>query len=96
MQAARGQSPEDRVARGLFVEMKWLGIEFGGECLDSTFPRFPRCCASFSVSLAHRRNEIRSWPTLGSQNGEQLGRAAPELVALPSLRRTSAVVVCRI
>src|SRR3989449_7706709 len=30
-----GQSSEDRVARGFFVEMERLRIELGAECLDS-------------------------------------------------------------
>jgi len=37
----------------------------------------------------------RSLP-VGSQNSESLGRTAPELVALPTSRRNSAVIVCRI
>ena len=35
MPAAGRQSSEERMARGFFVEMERLGIEFSGECLDS-------------------------------------------------------------
>jgi hypothetical protein len=38
------QSLEDRVTRGILVEMKWLGAEFGGESLYLLlgYPQFAR------------------------------------------------------
>jgi len=54
------------------------------------------CWGRFSVSARRAATKFdRSRPADG-QNGERFGLVAPELAALPSSRRTSAVVVCRI
>ena len=64
--------------------------------LFSDIPRIPGLVgAIFRLSEA-RRNEILSQPTLAVENGESLGRVAPELAALPSSKRISTVAVCRI
>src|SRR6476646_11923060 len=43
MPAACRQPTEDCVPRSVFVEMEWLGIEFGGESLDLllVYPQSP-------------------------------------------------------
>jgi len=61
---ARGQSAEDRVARGLLVEMKRLWIEFGGECLDP-LPVSPQPSGTEGLACGESLRDI-AWSLLPS------------------------------
>src|SRR6266851_3969918 len=63
---------------------------------DPRFPGFPVCLVRSSITSRHAARKFDRCRPTDSQNGETLGLPGLELAALPSSRRTSALVVHRI